>query len=100
MSATGASRWIRFLRNYGPIPTNDNMYDESIQRAGQPRRFGASLPLALAPRRNRLHFRIFIVLNDAVNATTTTYLPDTSRRCLIPVLCNHPSKKGIRALVP
>lgn len=32
MSA-GASRWIRFLRNYGPIPTNDNMYDESIQRA-------------------------------------------------------------------
>ena len=33
MSAAGASRWIRFLRNYGPIPTNDNMYDESIQRA-------------------------------------------------------------------
>jgi hypothetical protein len=33
MSATVASRWIRFLRNYGPIPTNDNMYDESIQRA-------------------------------------------------------------------
>lgn len=25
--------WIKFLRNYGPIPTNDNMYDESIQRA-------------------------------------------------------------------
>jgi hypothetical protein len=33
MSASGAGRWIRFLRNYGPIPTNDNMYDESIQRA-------------------------------------------------------------------
>ena len=33
MSASGASRWVRFLRNYGPIPTNDNMYDESIQRA-------------------------------------------------------------------
>lgn len=33
MSAQLASRWIRFLRNYGPIPTNDNMYDESIQRA-------------------------------------------------------------------
>jgi hypothetical protein len=27
------NRWIRFIRNYGPIPTNDNMYDESIQRA-------------------------------------------------------------------
>ncbi len=33
MSSSPASRWIRFLRNYGPIPTNDNMYDESIQRA-------------------------------------------------------------------
>jgi hypothetical protein len=33
MSASEANRWIRFLRNYGPIPTNDNMYDESIQRA-------------------------------------------------------------------
>ena len=31
ISATAA--WVRFLRNYGPIPTNDNMYDESIQRA-------------------------------------------------------------------
>lgn len=28
-----AAAWVRFLRNYGPIPTNDNMYDESIQRA-------------------------------------------------------------------
>ena len=27
------NHWIRFLRNYGPIPTNDNMYDETIQRA-------------------------------------------------------------------
>ena len=25
--------WILFLRKYGPIPRNDNMYDESIQRA-------------------------------------------------------------------
>lgn len=33
MSPSPVSRWIRFLRNYGPIPTNDNMYDESIQRA-------------------------------------------------------------------
>lgn len=27
------SAWVRFLRSYGPIPSNDNMYDESIQRA-------------------------------------------------------------------
>lgn len=33
MSSTPASRWIKFLRSYGPIPTNDNMYDETIQRA-------------------------------------------------------------------
>jgi hypothetical protein len=32
MASTEAARWIRFLRNYGPIPTNDNMYDETIQR--------------------------------------------------------------------
>jgi hypothetical protein len=28
-----ASRWIRFLRNYGPVSTNENMYDEAIFRA-------------------------------------------------------------------
>src|ERR1019366_4435783 len=27
--------WIRFVRQYGPIPRNDNMYDESIQRAAR-----------------------------------------------------------------
>jgi len=26
------SKWIDFLRKYGPIPRNDNMYDEAIQR--------------------------------------------------------------------
>lgn len=26
------NRWVSFLRHYGPIPRNDNMYDESIQR--------------------------------------------------------------------
>ena len=31
---TGASeRWIRFLRQYGPIPRNDNMFDEHIRRS-------------------------------------------------------------------
>lgn len=27
------SPWIQFLRQYGPVPHNDNMYDETIQRA-------------------------------------------------------------------
>lgn len=29
------SSWLRFLRNYGPIPRNDNMYDETIQRSAR-----------------------------------------------------------------
>src|SRR5574341_2524730 len=29
------AKWIRFLRQYGPIPRNDNMYDEHIQRSAQ-----------------------------------------------------------------
>src|ERR1700730_1077371 len=29
--------WIKFIRQYGPIPRNDNMYDESIQRAARKR---------------------------------------------------------------
>jgi hypothetical protein len=33
MAAMPENRWIKFLRNYGPIPTNDNMYDETIQRS-------------------------------------------------------------------
>jgi hypothetical protein len=28
-----SSRWIDFLRHYGPIPNNDAMYDEQIQNA-------------------------------------------------------------------
>lgn len=27
------SSWVNFLRQYGPIPRNDNMYDEAIQRS-------------------------------------------------------------------
>jgi hypothetical protein len=27
--------WIQFVRKYGPIPRNENMYDESIQRAAR-----------------------------------------------------------------
>jgi len=29
------SAWLSFLRNYGPIPRNDNMYDETIQRSAR-----------------------------------------------------------------
>src|SRR5262245_47223013 len=29
------SGWLRFLRHYGPVPRNDNMYDETIQRSAR-----------------------------------------------------------------
>ncbi len=32
------SAWIRFLRQYGPVPTNDNMFDEFIQKAARNRK--------------------------------------------------------------
>ena len=32
MAETKAHRWIRFLRQYGPIAQNDSMYDEHIRR--------------------------------------------------------------------
>jgi hypothetical protein len=30
-----AGKWIRFLRQYGPIPQNENMYDELIRRSAR-----------------------------------------------------------------
>jgi len=30
-----SSDWLLFLRQYGPVPRNDNMYDETIQRSAQ-----------------------------------------------------------------
>ena len=31
-------KWLSFLRQYGPIPRNDNMYDETIQRSARRQR--------------------------------------------------------------
>lgn len=28
-------KWLAFLRHYGPVPRNDNMYDETIQRSAR-----------------------------------------------------------------
>lgn len=38
-----AAKWLRFLRAYGPVAANDNMYDETIQRVARRTRI---LPLA------------------------------------------------------
>ncbi len=29
------ANWLKFLRHYGPVPRNDNMYDETIQRSAR-----------------------------------------------------------------
>lgn len=31
--SSGASKWVSFLRKYGPVPANDAMYDESLRRS-------------------------------------------------------------------
>lgn len=35
MISQHATRWIRFIRQYGPIPRNDNMYDEHIRKSAK-----------------------------------------------------------------
>lgn len=35
MISQQATRWIRFIRQYGPIPRNDNMYDEHIGKSAR-----------------------------------------------------------------
>jgi hypothetical protein len=35
MVSQQAMRWIRFIRQYGPIPRNDNMYDEHIRKSAK-----------------------------------------------------------------
>jgi hypothetical protein len=33
-----SDHWLKFLRHYGPVPRNDNMYDETIQRSARRQR--------------------------------------------------------------
>src|SRR3954451_2573444 len=40
MTLSQGAKWVRFLRQYGPIPRNDNMYDEHIRKSA--RRAGVS----------------------------------------------------------
>ena len=35
MILTQGAKWVRFLRQYGPIPRNDNMYDEHIRKSAR-----------------------------------------------------------------
>jgi hypothetical protein len=35
MSGYQVNPWVTFTRKYGPIPSNDNMYDETIQRSAR-----------------------------------------------------------------
>ncbi len=35
MTLSPGAKWVRFLRQYGPIPRNDNMYDEQIWKSAR-----------------------------------------------------------------
>lgn len=35
VTVSQGAKWVRFLRQYGPVPRNDNMYDEHIRRSAQ-----------------------------------------------------------------
>lgn len=35
MTVYHTNNWVTFIRKYGPIPSNDNMYDETIQRSAR-----------------------------------------------------------------
>lgn len=35
MDNSVAAQWMRFLRRYGPVANNDNMYDETIERSAR-----------------------------------------------------------------
>src|SRR6516225_3798108 len=52
MISQQAIRWVRFLRQYGPIPRNDNMYDEHIRKSA--RRAGVSPISFVHPIENEL----------------------------------------------
>jgi len=63
------NNWITFLRQYGPIPRNDNMYDESIQRV---LRRAAVQPIAFpAPYLDELNENFQSATPDSVILTGT-----------------------------
>lgn len=64
MTGTG-SRWVHFVRQYGPGARNDSMYDESIQRAAK--RAGISPLNFVHPYENEL---LALVQPNAAKATS------------------------------
>jgi hypothetical protein len=64
--------WLRFLRQYGPVPRNDNMYDETIQRSA--RRHGIA-PIVFE---HPAHFEIVNCFNQATTDPVSVILTGTA----------------------
>ena len=67
--AAAAERWIRFLRQYGPIPRNDNMFDEHIRRSAG--KLGVA-PIAFQHPLEQAVLSAFSNLEDASGAVVLT----------------------------
>ena len=66
------SAWLKFLRHYGPVPRNDNMYDETIQRSA--RRQGIT-PIEFE---HPYHGRIVNCFNQATTDPVSVILTGTA----------------------
>jgi hypothetical protein len=64
--------WLKFLRHYGPIARNDNMYDETIQRSA--RRIG----IAPIDFEHPMQSRILECFNAQVNVPVSVVLTGTA----------------------
>ena len=70
--AGAGERWIRFLRQYGPIARNDNMFDEHIRRSSG--RLGVS-PVAF---KHPLEEQVLNLLKDNPKTPTSIMLTGTA----------------------
>lgn len=64
--------WLRFLRQYGPVPRNDNMYDETIQRSA---RHHSIAPIVFE---HPAHFEIVNCFNQATTDPVSVILTGTA----------------------
>src|SRR5688500_6329439 len=70
--AGAGERWIRFLRQYGPIARNDNMFDEHIRRSSG--RLGV-LPVSF---KHPLEDQVVNLLKDSITPPSSIVLTGTA----------------------
>ena len=88
MSELG-ERWVRFLRQYGPISQNENMYDEHIMRAA--RRLGVRPIDFPHPIESDL---LALLSPESAQATSIVLIGNTRDHSLARSDCGHSDKCG------